>query len=198
MRNKLFIIIIYLQFHNFHSFIGTIICLLYNPVHLVESVENYALCMRRCLLCSSNMSVTHSALALRARIVLTPAPSIKLCAIARYRLFHSHAQVVSFTDSMIWTGVKTTEWRTVVTKWSLELLLNCNMSRLLTPVILTTAIVPLLTRFKRPLGGCQTTMWMDHWSVFGWNSIFCASLIIQSTFLMQMIFPFIFLYFAFS
>ena len=30
---------------------------------LFESVENYALCMTRCLLCSSNMSVTHSALA---------------------------------------------------------------------------------------------------------------------------------------
>ena len=38
----------------------------YTPVHLVESVENYActeLCMRRCFLCCSNMSVTHSALA---------------------------------------------------------------------------------------------------------------------------------------
>ena len=68
--------------------------------YLVESVENYALCMRRCLLCSGNMGVTHSAL-LRARIVLTPAPSIKLCAIASYRLFHSHALVVSFTDSMM-------------------------------------------------------------------------------------------------
>ena len=35
----------------------------YTPVHLVESVENYALCMRQCLLCSSNMSVAHSELA---------------------------------------------------------------------------------------------------------------------------------------
>ena len=35
----------------------------YIPVHLVESVENYALCMRRCPLCSSNLSVTHNALA---------------------------------------------------------------------------------------------------------------------------------------
>ena len=34
----------------------------YTPVHLVES-ENYTLCMRQCILCSSNMSVTHSALA---------------------------------------------------------------------------------------------------------------------------------------
>ena len=34
---------------------------LYTPVHLVESVENYALRMRRCFSCSSNMSVTHSA-----------------------------------------------------------------------------------------------------------------------------------------
>ena len=31
--------------------------------YLVESVVNYALCMRRCLLCSGNMGVTHSALA---------------------------------------------------------------------------------------------------------------------------------------
>ena len=77
---------------------------LYTPVHLVESVENYALCMRRCLLCSSNMSVTHSAL-LREQIILTPAPSIRLCAIASYCLFHSHAQIVSFTDSMMWTGI---------------------------------------------------------------------------------------------
>ena len=36
---------------------------IYTPVHLVESVENYALCMRRCLLCSSNVSIRHSALA---------------------------------------------------------------------------------------------------------------------------------------
>ena len=36
---------------------------IYTPVHLIESVENYSLCMRRCLLCSSIMSVTHSALA---------------------------------------------------------------------------------------------------------------------------------------
>ena len=35
----------------------------YTPVHLVESVENYELCMRRCLLCSSNKSVTHSTIA---------------------------------------------------------------------------------------------------------------------------------------
>ena len=34
-------------------------------------------------------------LLLCVRIVLTPAPSIKSCAIASYRLFHSHAQVVS-------------------------------------------------------------------------------------------------------
>ena len=30
-----------------------------------------------------------------ARFVVTPAPSIKICAIASYYLFHSHAQVVS-------------------------------------------------------------------------------------------------------
>ena len=35
----------------------------YTPVHLIESVENYALCMGRYLACCSNMSVTHSALA---------------------------------------------------------------------------------------------------------------------------------------
>ena len=35
----------------------------FTPVHLVESVENYALCMRRCLLRKSNISVTYSALA---------------------------------------------------------------------------------------------------------------------------------------
>ena len=76
----------------------------YTPVHLVESVENYALCMRRCLLCSSSMSVSIAHLLL-TQIVLTPAQSIKLCAIASYCLFHSHAQVVSFTDSMMWIGV---------------------------------------------------------------------------------------------
>ena len=53
----------------------------YTPVHLVESVENYAHCMRRCLLCSSNTSVSIAHLLLCARIVLTPALSIKLCAI---------------------------------------------------------------------------------------------------------------------
>ena len=78
----------------------------YTPVHLVESVENYALCMRRCLLCSSNMNVTHCALAFtHVQIILTPVPSNELWAIASYRLFHSHGQVVSFTDSMMWTGV---------------------------------------------------------------------------------------------
>ena len=64
-----------------------------------------ALCMRRCLLCSSNMSVTHSALAFTRANHTTPAPSIKLYEIASYCLFHSHAQIVSFTDSMMWTGV---------------------------------------------------------------------------------------------
>ena len=38
------------------------------------------------------LRITH--LLLRTRIVLTPTPRIKLCAIASYRLFHSHAQVV--------------------------------------------------------------------------------------------------------
>ena len=38
-------------------------------------------------------------LLLRARFVVTPAPGIKLCAIAAFRLFHSHAQVLTFTDS---------------------------------------------------------------------------------------------------
>ena len=74
-------------------------------MHLVESVEKYALCMRRCLLCSSKMSVTHSALAFTRANRTDAAPSIKLCAIGSYRLFHSRAQVVSFTDSMMWTGV---------------------------------------------------------------------------------------------
>ena len=40
-----------------------------------------------------------------ARFVMTPAPGIKLFAIAAYRLFHSHAQVLTFTDSARWTGV---------------------------------------------------------------------------------------------
>ena len=44
-------------------------------------------------------------LLLRARFVMTPAPGIKICAIAAYRLFHSHAQVLTFTDSTRWTGV---------------------------------------------------------------------------------------------
>ena len=39
-------------------------------------------------------------LLLRARFVMTPAPGIKLCAIAAYHLFHSHAQVLTFTDLM--------------------------------------------------------------------------------------------------
>ena len=91
----------------------------YTPVHLVESVENYALCMRRCLLCSSNMSVTTAHLLLCARIVLKTAPSIKFCAIASYCLFHSRAQVVSFTDSMMWTGV---QWsaHTHTPVWSIQ------------------------------------------------------------------------------
>ena len=46
------------------------------------------------------LRIAHNLL-LRARIIRTPAPSIKLCTIASYRLFHSHAQVISFTDSMM-------------------------------------------------------------------------------------------------
>ena len=38
---------------------------------------------------------------------MTPAPGIKLCATAAYSLFHSHAQVLTFTDSTRWTGVYT-------------------------------------------------------------------------------------------
>ena len=38
-------------------------------------------------------------LLLRVRFVMTPVQGIKLCAIAAYRLFHSHAQVLTFTDS---------------------------------------------------------------------------------------------------
>ena len=60
--------------------------------------------MRQCLLCSSNMSVTHSALDF-TRANGTDVSSIKLCAIVSYRLFHSHEQVVSFTYLMMWTGV---------------------------------------------------------------------------------------------
>ena len=35
----------------------------------------------------------------------TDASANKLCIIASYHPFHSHAQIVSFTDSMMWTGV---------------------------------------------------------------------------------------------
>ena len=42
---------------------------------------------------------------------MTPAPGIKLCAIAAYRLFHSHAQALTFTDSTRWTVVYTVNRR---------------------------------------------------------------------------------------
>ena len=41
----------------------------------------------------------------RASFNMTPVPGIKLYAIAAYRLFHSHAQVLTFTDSTRWTRV---------------------------------------------------------------------------------------------
>ena len=45
-----------------------------------------------------HVAITHMLcivhLLLRARFVMTPASSIKLCAIWSYRLFHSHAQVI--------------------------------------------------------------------------------------------------------
>ena len=44
-------------------------------------------------------------LLLRARFVMMTVPGIKLCAIAAYHLFHSHAQVLTFIDSTKWTGV---------------------------------------------------------------------------------------------
>ena len=44
-------------------------------------------------------------LLLRARFIMTTAPGIKLCAITAYRLFHSHAQVLTFSDSTRWPGV---------------------------------------------------------------------------------------------
>ena len=66
----------------------------YTPVHLVESVEKCGLCMT--VSCMQQLC---------ARFVMTPVPGIKLCTIAAYRLFHSHAQVLTFTDSRRWTGV---------------------------------------------------------------------------------------------
>ena len=71
----------------------------YTPIYLVESVENGGLCVRRCLACSSyanvmyrvtaacNANVMYRGLAI-TRLIKMPAPGIKLCAIAGYRLFH--------------------------------------------------------------------------------------------------------------
>ena len=82
------------------------IILIYTPVHLVESVENCGLCMGWHLACSSYANVIGLRTCnLRVRFVMTPAPGIKLCAIAAYRLFHSRAQLLTFTDSTRWTGV---------------------------------------------------------------------------------------------
>ena len=67
----------------------------YSPVHLVESVGYCGLCTWGSVLHESVMPMSCIAnLLLRARFVMMPAPSIKLWAIAGYRLLHSHAQVI--------------------------------------------------------------------------------------------------------
>ena len=71
----------------------------YTPVHLVESVENCGLCMRRYLACSSYANVMHRELAITRALRYGASARITLCAIAVYRLFHSRTQVLTFTDS---------------------------------------------------------------------------------------------------
>ena len=66
----------------------------YTPVHLVESVEFCGLCTRWCLNESVRCTLCIAHLLFRVRFVITPALSIVLCAIARYSLFHSDAQVI--------------------------------------------------------------------------------------------------------
>ena len=66
----------------------------YTPFHLVKSVRNCGVCMRRCLSCSSYAHICIAYLLLQACFVMTPPPSIKLFSVASYRLFHSHIQVI--------------------------------------------------------------------------------------------------------
>ena len=54
-------------------------------------------------------------LLLHAWFVMTPAPSITLCAIASYSLLHSDAQVTFLTDSTRWTGVEFLVWHIIKT-----------------------------------------------------------------------------------
>ena len=59
-------------------------------------------CMSRCLACSCYANVIHCALSFTRALRYSPA-NIKICTIAGYCLFHSHAQVLTFTDSTRWT-----------------------------------------------------------------------------------------------
>ena len=68
--------------------------LFYIPVHFVESVTNCGL-RRQCLACTNYTKVVHCKLAITGRFVMSPAPSIRFCAIPSYCLFHSHAHVIS-------------------------------------------------------------------------------------------------------
>ena len=71
----------------------------YTPVHLIESVGCCGLCMRWYLARISNAQVCTAHLLVCGRFVMKPAPSIKLCIIASYHLFHSHIQVAFLTNS---------------------------------------------------------------------------------------------------
>ena len=89
------------------------------PVHLVESVETVNCVWDGIFYAAATRALCIAHLLLRARFVMTPAPSIKSCAIASCRLFHSHTQVASFTDSMMWIGV----YHALL--WSISGSMNC-------------------------------------------------------------------------
>ena len=66
----------------------------YTPVHFVVAVD-YVWDGVLHAAVTRTLYIAH--LLLRGRFIVTPAQSIKLCAVASYRLFHSHAQdIISY------------------------------------------------------------------------------------------------------
>ena len=77
----------------------------YTPVHHVESVEDYTLCMRQCPQCSSNMSYAERT-CLHARKSHLRHRQASSYSQLQATAYHSHAQVANFTDMTMWSGVR--------------------------------------------------------------------------------------------
>ena len=91
----------------------------YTPVHLIESVENWGLCMRQCLASSSYVHVMHFVLAITRAIGQDASVKHWIMRNCKLLSLPLHAQVVTFTDSTRWTGVY---WHVIF--WSENFLSN--------------------------------------------------------------------------